>query len=232
MEVLPSYSAEKLRNTRRVSRNFVRKPSENFAPVNNNNIHGGLLFAPPPPSIYFSYPPPASLMNQNHQQINHRLSGQQQPPLLPLPNSPPLHRSLPARIKPITSSPPIRKTNRSNNQSLAPKKSKSKPIASKVEEPKKDPKPAETDASANPIDRDLKKDMLNRSPSSLIRSDPDDFMKDLEISPESGIFSLSPPPSSLPLPKFALRRKLNCKAEAAGNDNGVSDDLRRMLRLH
>lgn len=222
------YSPEKLRNTKRVMRNFVSKWNENLAPVNNNNnIHGGLLFSPPPlpppSSIYFSYPPPPALL------MNPLYQNQQQPPLLPLPNSPPLHRSLPARIKPISSSHPNRKTNRNKDQTLAPKKSKSKPI--------KDLKPAEAsekinksaiNPSVNPIERNPK-----RSSSSLKLADPGDLMKDLEISPGSGIFTLSPPPSSLPLPKFALRSKLSCKAETAGIDAaGASDDLRRLLRLH
>lgn len=46
---------------------------------------------------------------------------------------------------------------------------------------------------------------------------------------------ISPPPSSLPLPKFSLRpAKLNCNVEAAGADDGAAaaDDLRRLLRLH
>ncbi|XP_022139188.1 uncharacterized protein LOC111010153 [Momordica charantia] len=48
------------------------------------------------------------------------------------------------------------------------------------------------------------------------------------------LFALSPPPSSLPLPKFCLRpAKLNCNVEAAGVDDGATtaDDLRRLLRL-
>lgn len=46
---------------------------------------------------------------------------------------------------------------------------------------------------------------------------------------------ISPPPSSLPLPKFSLRpAKLNCNVEAGGADDGAAaaDDLRRLLRLH
>ncbi|XP_057794866.1 uncharacterized protein LOC131011107 [Salvia miltiorrhiza] len=48
----------------------------------------------------------------------------------------------------------------------------------------------------------------------------------------SAVFTISPPPSSLPLPTFSLRPKLSCKAEAAaGVDAGATDDLRRLLRL-
>ncbi|XP_042058096.1 uncharacterized protein LOC121802483 [Salvia splendens] len=49
----------------------------------------------------------------------------------------------------------------------------------------------------------------------------------------SVMFSISPPPpSSLPLPSFCLRKKLSCNvAAAAGVDAGATDDLRRLLRL-
>ncbi|CAJ1973200.1 unnamed protein product [Sphenostylis stenocarpa] len=52
------------------------------------------------------------------------------------------------------------------------------------------------------------------------------------------VFNLAPPPSSLPLPKFSLRSKLGCNAEAAaataaggGVDDGATNNLRRLLRL-
>ncbi|GAA0148715.1 hypothetical protein LIER_08082 [Lithospermum erythrorhizon] len=47
----------------------------------------------------------------------------------------------------------------------------------------------------------------------------------------SVIFTISPPPSSLPLPTFSLRPKLTCKNGASGIDAGATDDLRRLLRL-
>lgn len=44
--------------------------------------------------------------------------------------------------------------------------------------------------------------------------------------------TVSPPPSSLPLPTFSLRPKLSCNVEAsAGVDAGATDNLRRLLRL-
>ncbi|RDY07266.1 hypothetical protein CR513_08646, partial [Mucuna pruriens] len=47
------------------------------------------------------------------------------------------------------------------------------------------------------------------------------------------VFDLAPPPSSLPLPRFSLRSKLGCNAEAAsgGVDDGATNNLRRLLRL-
>lgn len=62
--------------------------------------------------------------------------------------------------------------------------------------------------------------------------------KDLPVNDDvvSGfIFNLAPPPSSLPLPKFSLRSKLICNAEAGGGgvgvDDGATNNLRRLLRL-
>lgn len=46
----------------------------------------------------------------------------------------------------------------------------------------------------------------------------------------SAIYAISPPPSSLPLPTFSLRRKFRCNA-AAGIDSGATDNLRDILRL-
>lgn len=57
--------------------------------------------------------------------------------------------------------------------------------------------------------------------------DPNNLPKDVY-----GIFALSPPPSSLPLPTFSLRPKLRCNAEVApGIDAGATDNLRQLLRL-
>lgn len=47
----------------------------------------------------------------------------------------------------------------------------------------------------------------------------------------SVVITLSPPPSSLPLPTFSLRPKLSCIAEAAEIDAGATESLRRLLRL-
>lgn len=49
-------------------------------------------------------------------------------------------------------------------------------------------------------------------------------------------FLLSPPPSSLPLPKFSVKQKASCRSEATAGDSvavdsGATDSLRRILRL-
>ncbi|KAM7518153.1 hypothetical protein LguiB_017115 [Lonicera macranthoides] len=77
----------------------------------------------------------------------------------------------------------------------------------------------------------------NNSSDSNINSSGLAPTEDDEVVKFSGsiMFTLSPPPSSLPLPTFSLRPKLSCKAEAAAAeieiDAGATDSLRRLLRL-
>jgi|UniRef100_A0A2N9FQW5 hypothetical protein len=200
--------------SKKSSRAFLSKPSESLSPT---IIHGGLLHHYPPPTFRsFSYPP-------SYQQ-------QQQPPLLPLPNPMAMtqHHSLPSRTP--------RKPNRPRDQSLTPKKSKT----TKREDPKQDLK-TKTHAISEcliiastkrlgPDPNDLPKDVCGflSSSSSKVVVGAEEFEKF-----SGAVFSLAPPPSSLPLPKFSLRPKLSCKVEAsAGIDAGATDNLRRLLRLH
>ncbi|MBA0823273.1 hypothetical protein Goarm_020013 [Gossypium armourianum] len=83
-------------------------------------------------------------------------------------------------------------------------------------------------APANPLGSDPN-DLPIALPSSYIAAG-DDAKKDLDEFLGS-IFPLSPPPSSLPLPKFSLKSKLSCNPEAAGTDCGATDNLRRHLYL-
>ncbi|XP_049931867.1 uncharacterized protein LOC126409767 [Nymphaea colorata] len=52
----------------------------------------------------------------------------------------------------------------------------------------------------------------------------------------SALFLLSPPPSSLPLPKFSVKQKASCRSEATAGgvmavDSGATVSLRRLLHL-
>ena len=78
-----------------------------------------------------------------------------------------------------------------------------------------------------PDPKDLPKEAVSR-----ILTSGNIVIEDLEKFSGS-VFTLSPPPSSLPLPKFSLRPKLSCNAEAGGGgvDAGATDNLRRLLRL-
>ncbi|KAE8715563.1 putative TFIIB zinc-binding protein [Hibiscus syriacus] len=219
--------------------NFVPKSNENLVPTNtlNGTGGGGFMFAPPL-FLSFSYPPSTALHNPifypNHQQM------QQQPPLLPLPTP---DNPLPSRTRSLSSSPSNGKNNnKARDQSLTPKRSKSKQpiICGRVEDqPNKDHlKPTEATktqamikpsvmASVNPIGPDPN-DLPRVLASSYVATG--NVAKDLEKFSGS-VFTLSPPPSSLPFPKFSLRPKLSCIAEAAEVDIGATDNLRRLLRL-
>ncbi|XP_059460491.1 uncharacterized protein LOC132191058 [Corylus avellana] len=215
---------KQIKTPRKSARAFISKPSKNLSPT---NVHGGLLLHhhPPPPlsaSIFFSHS-----FQPHHQQQ------QQQPPLLPLPTPIAHQYSLPSRTR--------KPNNKRREQSLTPKKSK----PTKREDPNKQDLAPSTRravseclmvASTKPLGpdpNDLPKD-VSRVFSSTAAGDKS-FGKVLaieELEMFSGtVFSLAPPPSSLPLPKFSLRPKLCCNAEAAGIDAGATDNLRRMLRL-
>lgn len=60
---------------------------------------------------------------------------------------------------------------------------------------------------------------------------PRDFPKGFDGYPGPAILLLSPPPSSLPMPKFSIKSKLRCNAEAAGKTDVATDNIRRVLQL-
>ncbi|PON73403.1 hypothetical protein PanWU01x14_059070 [Parasponia andersonii] len=188
------------------------KPSKNIAPA---NMYGsGIFHSPllPPPSLSFSYTPSssASLLHNPYQR-------QQNPPLLPLP----VPLSSPAINRGLSCPPTTRKTNRpARDHSATPRKPKSKPVGKLKSE-------SMVIASTNrlgPDPNDLPKALItSKSVCSALVEDLDKF--------SGSVFSLAPPPSSLPLPRFSMRPKLSCNAEAAGIDAGATDNLRRLLRL-
>ncbi|XP_028766293.1 uncharacterized protein LOC114724150 [Neltuma alba] len=161
---------------------------------------------------------------------SHHCRQNQQPPLLPLPISalqqPLISRSV---SQGFSCPPPPTRRNRIRDASLTPKISKQ----AKREEVKRDLKSASRSIS----------ELLHVHQSNRLGPDPAYLPRYLPIvlTTASGegkfetfpgsVFSLSPPPSSLPLPKFSLRQKLSCNAGAAGVDAGATDDLRRLLRL-
>ncbi|KAH0990622.1 hypothetical protein GBA52_002105 [Prunus armeniaca] len=169
--------------------------------------------------------------------------------------------SLPSRTRGLSRPPPTRKANNARSQSLTPKKPKSKPskkeeakqisdcliIASSKKEEAKQISDCLIIASTNrlgPDPNDLPKDvtkvLMTSSSSSSSSSSSIGNMSDLSVGGvgvedmdkfSGSIFTLSPPPSSLPLPRFSLQRRLSRNAEAAGIDAGATDNLRRLLRL-
>ncbi|KAJ7957887.1 Proline-rich nuclear receptor coactivator [Quillaja saponaria] len=217
----------KMKNPKRQTRDFISKSSENFA---IRDIHGGLLHPPPSHTLYFSYPSSASIFNHQYHQPN-----QQQPPLLPLP-IPIAHQSLLSRSRPM-SCPPTTPKNRVRDQK------KPKPTK-RAEEVKRDMKSATGSISEflvvgsnnrlGPDPNVLPKDIslvLSSSPTASIVMEFDKISNENSETFSGLVFKLSPPPSSLPLPKFSLRPKLSCNADSAGIDAGATDNLRRLLKL-
>ena len=230
--------AKKINHT--ASRSFISRSVENLPPMNHNNYrnnsHGVLFFAPRHDSLYFSYPPPSSQSVLNSHQQNYYHERHAKPLSFPLPISKPHHNSLPSRSWGLSCPPSAtRKTNRPRDQSLTPKKSK-QPNTKKVEEPKEQSLIIGSTVPLGPDPKDLPKDVSKVLSSSsatvsgngVINSTV--LMEDFEKFSGSA-FALSPHPSSLPLPKFSMRPKLSCSAEAAGIDAGATDNLRRLLRL-
>ncbi|KAJ0086196.1 hypothetical protein Patl1_09517 [Pistacia atlantica] len=202
---------KQMKNPRKNTRSFNSKPGE--------NMHRGLLLAPP--LLSYSYPPSHSLHNYQHQQP---------PPLLPLP--------IPNNSRNLSCPPTNKKSNRTRDQSLTPKKSKQPTTKRPQQEPKTDfLKPAKEPIAESLIFTSV--DPLGPDPSDLPKNVSKvlcagiDAVSGFEFEKFSGSgFTISPPPSSLPLPKFSLRPKLiSCNAEAAGIDAGATDNLRRLLRL-
>ncbi|MED6146322.1 hypothetical protein PIB30_033432 [Stylosanthes scabra] len=138
---------------------------------------------------------------------------QQQPPLLPLPNASSIHQH--QHHKPLLS----------RSQSLM------------ISSPKKSNKATKKRSSSEHDNNNNN----NNNNNQRWGPDPKDLPKHLPLSKvlmmggtNKGNMEemiMSPPPSSLPLPRFSLRSKLSCNAEAAGVDAGATNNLRRLLRL-
>lgn len=175
---------------------FLSRTYRSFSP--SNFPSKGLLNAPPlslPHSApIFSLPPPSL------------------PPLLPLPTSLPRRTSsLPGRPY---SSPAI-DTNGARETKKSTKSSSTKNNIPKKAQYKRSSDSTVTSKSRREVAKNLAREnsVIERSSCSLI-----------DMVPRSVVFTVSPPPSSLPLPTFCLRPKIRI-------DAGASDDLRRLLRL-
>lgn len=207
-----------------------RQTSENLAPILNLQQDAGLLQHPPPfhHPLSYSYPP-FSFQRQ-------------QPPLLPLPVSATIkpnnttNTTQTPRARGLSCPPTNRKANNKNirtrDSSLTPKKSKT--IHKKEQSLKPlGPEPKDVPKSVPKILTSLSGDINAISVRSTDEFSSFDDLTDQvdEFSGCVAFSTISPPPSSLPLPTFSLRPKLSCNAEAAGIDAGATDNLRRLLRL-
>ncbi|XP_019152426.1 PREDICTED: uncharacterized protein LOC109149222 [Ipomoea nil] len=203
---------------------LIPRFSEDFVPA--AYLQAGLLQAP-------VHPPPPPFLSQSFPVFSVH---QQQPPLLPLPisnggYSMNFSQSRTLSCPPNYGRPNNNSKNRSRDPSLTPKKSKQKISKSpKKEDFEKKMKSAkEVVAPLGPDPEHLPKHVVVPKVLSFSSTEKDDDEGDKFSG--SVVFTLSPPPSSLPLPTFSLRPKLSCKAEAAGIDTGATDNLCRLLRL-
>lgn len=233
-----------------INRTFSSTPCENLAPINYRN---GILQTP---ILYHSYPPilahqkqppllplpiSKSSVNQHYNNNNHVNTLSQNRAF-----------SLP---------PTNRKFNKSKNSSSKPKSSKVVPqitISDKIRTIQRKSSEVVIGSSTNPLSpdpKDLPKDvskvlaissLIGVKEQSTVPQSSDYAQKPVKVQSVTDarnsikndvnsfvVFNtISPPPSSLPLPTFSLRPKLSCNAEAsAGVDTGATDNLRRLLRL-
>ncbi|XP_042477859.1 uncharacterized protein LOC122059237 [Macadamia integrifolia] len=187
---------------------------ENFSPANLvMNLQGGVFLRSPSLSRSFS-------------------NAQPQPPLLPLPiNNKPCspNRGLSC---PSTN----RKSNRNRDQDLTLKKPKSSSGSPPPKKQNSRSVPTEclvitSTERLGPEPSDLPEEIMRVMKPSVASENDNNKKKNEDEKFSGSVFYLSPPPSSLPLPKFSLRPKLSCNAEAEGIDAGATDNLRRLLRL-
>ncbi|XP_050226353.1 uncharacterized protein LOC126676233 [Mercurialis annua] len=205
-----------------ISRGFISRSAENSPPPINNSIYGGVLFSAPPSLSNFSPYYPLGLYPNPQQNFHHK-----QPPLLPLPISR-SHSSLPSPTRNVSYSP-NRKTNRPKYQSLPLNKPKQPPM---ITELKRDLKPSTNKISSTTVPLGPNPNMLSKNVSKGVDINNNLGVRDWDQFTGSSVYTISPPPSSLPMPKFSVRPKtLSCTAEAAATDAGATDNLRRLLRL-
>lgn len=207
-------------------------------------------------SLSSSLPPILPTYYQNHLQMINQQYQHQQPPLLPLPIvSKPAFRSLP---------PPL--TRKHSLSAPLPKKqpNKTKGISATTTTKRTTPQNlkkelvTETKATVKEMNKEsslVVEDDQAEEPAKGAKLDPGSVPKEVtrvllaadlnkkvvdemeKCFPAPSVFCQSPPPSSLPLPKFPLRKlqqnKLSCNAEAAAVevDTGATDNLCRLLKL-
>lgn len=216
----PNQTAPPYKNPKKINHPLACSPFSKFLP---SNFQEPCILQAPPPFLSHSCPP-------------FSLQPSAQPPLLPLPAA---HPRGTASTRGLSCPPTNRKTgnnNRTRDSPLTPKRPNSSSNPRK-ENKISTPKPSDcviisSTAPLGHFPKTVAKALPLVSPGNVI---PDDYKNvETNISDKfsgSVVFAISPPPSSLPLPRFSLRSKLCCKIEVAGIDTGATDDLRRLLRL-
>ncbi|CAN4123012.1 unnamed protein product [Withania somnifera] len=239
-----------------IHRTFSSTPCENLAPMNYQN---GILQTPP--ILYHSFPPFLAHQKQppllplpiskssGHQYYKNHIYTLCQNRTTSLP---PTNRKVNKNVKTTKPSPKKNQESpKSSNFVLSEtsderKSSKVAMVASTNPlgpDPKDLPKDVSMVLSMSSTTGALSKNDANMNQLSLLHMTSENIqaqnsMKDdangnlLHINNTVVFTTVSPPPSSLPLPTFSLRPKLSCNVEAsAGVDAGATDNLRRLLRL-
>lgn len=193
------------------------RPFSHYKSHIRRNQSMGLLQAPPPPPLLYSHSGPHPYYS---------FQPPPQPPLLPLPAHPRRTSSVPGL------------SSRSPATINSPKKSKSPTKSSK--EYKNSPNKRFSDTvtvSSSTIIPELAKvypnfvsrgNKFGNHYNSIV---PKIAQGSCSLPRSPPVLAISPPPSSLPLPTFLMRRKIGCKAETDGIDTGAASNLQRRFRL-
>lgn len=217
---LPNQTVPPYKNPKKIDHPLECSPFAHFLP--SNFQEPGILQAPLP--------------FQSHSCPLFSLKPSAQPPLLSLPAAHPSGAAFTRGLSCPLTNRKAGNDNRTRDLPLTPKRpnSSTNPRKENKISPRK-PSVCVIISSTTPSG-DLPKTVTEASPFVSPGNIFPDYYKNDEtnISDKfsgSVVFAISPPPSSLPLPRFSLRPKLCCKVEAAGIDNGATDDIRRLLRL-
>lgn len=157
----------------------------------------------PPPLAVYSSLPPSHLLQQS------------QPPLLPIPLSKSSSLPSPSQTRRTVGAATARSVNKDSKKTKSHSAKAQKDSQFGGARPQKEPA-----AMTTPVN--VPKPAASHFKGELPQEEGD---------PAGDVFSLSPPPSSLPMPRFSLRARASAEA-FGGADTGASDDLRRLLRLH
>ncbi|KAL0351739.1 UNVERIFIED_CONTAM: hypothetical protein Scaly_1562600 [Sesamum calycinum] len=189
---------------------LMSRPSGSFL-ASDFQAGMALLQAPPPPFLSRSYPP-------------YSLQQPPQPPLLPLPTAGPT--GAPAAVGSLALRRIKNPTAVTELETLLSLPRNQRPDPRELAKDVRKVLPLISSSSGNVYTSKNGNNCTSNANSLSSAKGAEDHMFSGSV-----VFTISPPPSSLPLPTFSLRPKLSCKAEAAGIDTGATDNLRRLLRI-
>nr|GLL48420.1 uncharacterized protein LOC109169920 [Ipomoea trifida] len=188
--------------------------SGNLAPV-----AGGFRYLSLPGSGSGSGSDPGLGLRQTCLPLNQSLPPNCLPPLLPLPVSKPQSGSLSGPLTKTTRSDPRKKSKKKPCKEQTLKSDNTKVVLS--------PRPGRqvvikvSSSTSNPPKHQLPTNKVSHNVSTrsdgCVKEIDEQYDDKFSGGGDRAVFTLSPPPSSLPLPTFSLRPKLRRSAPAAGN---------------